>query len=236
MFNVKEIWFADSVYDHNGCSSLLFKRCKCTGFPGFEFREEVTSVIDLTQDLAQIWKNMKKSSCRYSISKAERDGVIIKQNNNFDEFYEIYKPHVKKTKYQRLLEDKSQLRASGTLFTAEYDGEILVGHIYIEDQDHIVYYRGASKIIDDDKTLRTLKGNASHLIHWEAIKYAKAKGIKEFDMGGLATDSINAFKESFGGNRVCYSTYKKDYNISYKMAVDLGKNIVRALKYIKLIN
>jgi len=66
-----------------------------------------------------------------------------------------------------------------TLFTAVFDGKILGGHIYIEDKDHMVYFRGAS-IITKDKQLNTLKGNASRLLHWEAMKYAKEKEIKEF--------------------------------------------------------
>jgi lipid II:glycine glycyltransferase (peptidoglycan interpeptide bridge formation enzyme) len=229
IFDTKQIWFSDSVYDIEGCSRVTFRRCKGTGLPGFKFYEEVTPIIDLTQDLVEIWKNMKKDSCRNSIRRAERGGVIIKRNVNVDEFYDLYKAHVKKTKYLRFLEDKSELRASGTLFTAEYNGEVLLGNIYIEDQNHIVYYRGASKIIDDDKTLRTLKGNASHLIQWEAMKYAKTKGIKEFDMGGLWTDSINEFKNSFGGKRVCYPAYCKRYGILYKTASNLGRTVFRYL-------
>lgn len=53
------------------------------------------------------------------------------------------------------------------------------------------------------------------MIIWEAMKYAKEKGIKELDMGGLFTDSLNSFKESFGGKRVTYYAYSKNYGLSY---------------------
>ena len=224
LFKVKEIWFSDRLYDDNdGHSQIAFRRCgPQVDNSGFNCKEEVTSVIDLTKDLTDIWSNMKKDSCRNSIRRAEKAGIVIDRNQGFDEFYSIYKEHVRSKKYLRFAEDESILSNCGTLFTAVYDGEILGGHLYIEDKDHILYYRGATKTAND-KQLNTLKGNASRLIHWEAIKYAKEKGIKEFDMGGLYTDSINAMKESFGGKRVTYYAYWKDYNILFKMAVSTGQ-------------
>jgi lipid II:glycine glycyltransferase (peptidoglycan interpeptide bridge formation enzyme) len=108
-----------------------------------------------------------------------------------------------------------------------YNGEVLGGNIFAEDQDHILGHTSASKIIDNDKQLNTLKGNATHLITWVAMKYAKEKGIKEFDMGGLFTNSLNSFKESFGGKRVTYYAYYKDYDTSYKLAANVGLLLYR---------
>jgi lipid II:glycine glycyltransferase (peptidoglycan interpeptide bridge formation enzyme) len=227
IFDIKEIWFSNSLYDIDRCSMIAFKRCPLN-LPnnGFHCAEELTSVIDLRQDLENIWQNMKKDSCRHSITRAIKHDVEIKWNKNLDEFYEIYKAHLKRKKYLRIPDDKSVFEKYGTLITAELDGEILAGRLYIEDDDHIVSYRGASRIFDNDKSKRTLEGNASHLIHWEAIKYAKAKGIKEFDMGGLWTDSINAMKESFGGRRVSYCAYWKDYSSLYKLTTSAADRIL----------
>ena len=85
-----------------------------------------------------------------------------------------------------------------------------------------------------DKEKATLIGNASHLIHWEAMKYAKNKGIKEFDMGGLIAGEGNdypghsrdAFKESFGGKRVIRYTYQRHYTLSGKLYA-LGQGLRR---------
>jgi len=41
-------------------------------------------------------------------------------------------------------------------------------------------------------------------------------------MGGLYTDSINAMKESFGGERVTYYAYYKYYNKLYKLATRIS--------------
>ena len=227
-FRTKEIWFSDHLFDDNdGYSLINFRRCEPQiDHKGFNCKEEVTSVIDLTKDLENIWSNMKKDSCRNSIRRAEKAGIVINQNQGHDEFYNIYKEHVKCTGYLRFAEDKSILSMRGTLFTAVYDGKMLGGHFYIEDADHLLYYRGAT-IITNDKQLNTLKGNASRLLHWEAIKYAKAKGIREFDLGGLYSDSINAMKESFGGNRVTYYNYWKFYDTLCKMAVFTAQLLIR---------
>lgn len=227
IFNVAEIWFSDHIYDVEGYSHVMFRRCEPQEkYSGFNCEEEITSVIDLTSDLDTIWKNMKGNS-RRSIKKAEKAGVIIKRNQNYDEFYEIYRIHLKRKKYHVVPYHKPSLKTAGTLFTAEFNGEVLGGNIYIEDQDHMLLRTAATKIIDNDKCLNTLKGNASHLIHWEAMKYAKEKGIKEFDMGGLYTDSINLFKESFGGKRVSYYAYSKDYDTSYKLAASVGRQLYK---------
>jgi lipid II:glycine glycyltransferase (peptidoglycan interpeptide bridge formation enzyme) len=217
IYSSLEVWYSDSISDINGYSHVNFRRVKSKkDILGFNRREEVTSVIDLTQELDVIWKNMKKS-CRNSISRAERNNVKIEMNQNFDEFYNIYKQHLRRKRYCMHVDDLPFLKNIGILFTAEYKGEVLGGHIYIKDQEHILFSRGATKILHDDKSKRTLIGNASHLINWEAMKYAKANGIREFDMGGLYTDSINAFKESFGGSRVSYYSYEKFYSECYRM-------------------
>ena len=223
IFNIKEIWFSDSIYETHGCSALLFKRCPHQlQHDGFTTNEQVTSVIDLTQDLDCLWTNMKKDSCRNSVRRALKTGIKIKQDQNWDEFHEIYKDHLSQKRYLRMPENKSIMMKYGTLFTAEYEGEVIGGHHYIFDQEHILYRTGATKIVEKNNPRRTLIGNASHLIHWEAIKYAKGKGIKEFDLGGLFTDSINAMKESFGGKRVLYHDYWKVYDPLFKVANSLG--------------
>jgi lipid II:glycine glycyltransferase (peptidoglycan interpeptide bridge formation enzyme) len=83
---------------------------------------------------------------------------------------------------------------------------------------------GASKrLIDSDRA--TLIGNANKLLVWEAIKYAKGKGLREFDFGGyqvgdryLQLVGYSAFKKSFGGDLVERYEYRKYYLKIYKLA------------------
>ncbi|NQE54743.1 hypothetical protein C5S29_14225 [ANME-1 cluster archaeon GoMg3.2] len=108
----------------------------------------------------------------------------------------------------------------------EFDGEIIGGQFYLEDENNIRWLVGASKRLEVDRNQATLIGNANRLVIWQAIQYAKEKGIKEFDMGGYYTreakdvqkERINAFKKSFGGELVTHYIYHKDYSRIYKIA------------------
>ena len=89
VFTIKEIWFSVYPFDVNGCHMATFMDCKNkTAANGFEREEFTTLVIDLTRDLDEIWENMN-SSCRYKINRVRRDGVKIKINDNYKEFYEL---------------------------------------------------------------------------------------------------------------------------------------------------
>lgn len=224
IFKIKEIWFSDYPFDVNGCHMVTFMDCKNKiEANGFEIEEFTTLVIDLTQDLDKIWKNMN-SSCRYKINRVKRDGIKIKINDNYEEFYELNRSF---RKNKRLPEDNMEIdlmKKCGSLFVAECNGEIIAGQFYLQDENNIRLLLGASKRLEVDKEKTALIGRANRLITWEAINYAKSKGVKEFDMGGYHTgktndeqrEKINVFKESFGGKLVAHHTYHKYYSKTFK--------------------
>lgn len=227
LFKIEDIWWADEPFDVNDCDGVTFHACKNkVDIEGFSCEEFTTLIIDLTQDLDVIWKNMNKSSCRYAINRAKRDGVKIKLNQNFDEFYRIYCSFRKKKKLALGYLKLEIMKKYGTLFVSEFDGEILGGQLYLEDDNNMRWLIAASKRLEVGKEKATLIGNANRLIIWEAINYAKKKGIKEFDMGGVYLGNnkndpryaINFFKQSFGGELVTHYIYRKDYSLTYKLA------------------
>ncbi len=226
IFRTKQIWFSDSVYDVEGYANVRFSGCKSKLYgEGFKCKEGYTSVIDLTQGLDEIWGDMEPKSCRYAIRRAARDSVKITINQDYEEFYQIYKSFSKQRGLPGL-EKLDTIKKYGTLFTAQFNGEILGGHVYLHDADTIMYWLAATKRLGEDRERRSLIGNASHLLHWEAIQYAKEKGFKEFDMGSLfAKDgkdypgySIDAFKRGFGGKVISRYQYSKDYSKIYTIA------------------
>lgn len=223
-FKIKEIWFAEQPYNIENCDSIFFKSCKNkVDVEGFICEEHATLVIDLTKDLEEIWKNMDKSSCRYAVNRAIRDVVKISINKNQSEFIKIYKAFRKSKKQSnlisRLYNPELELIKSnyGLYFTAEHNGNILGGIYLLEDKNTIRWIVGASKRLESNKTLI---GNANKLLIWEAIKYAKNKGLKEFDFGGYSLTAekgserygINKFKKSFGGELGMKYFYQKDYS------------------------
>lgn len=224
IFRIKEIWFSDYPFDVRGFVSVFFIDCKNeVNTPGFIREKSDTLIIDLTQDLDTIFKNMNKA-CRYDIRRSEKEGFNIKMNQNYGEFYNLNQSFRKSKKAPLDFTEIEFMKKYGTLFIAELNGEILVGNFYLEDEKNIRYRIGASKRLEVNNEKAALIGRASKLMQWEAIKYAKAKGIKEFDFGGYYTgaigdkqrEGINIFKKSFGGKLVTHYIYRKDYSRIYK--------------------
>jgi lipid II:glycine glycyltransferase (peptidoglycan interpeptide bridge formation enzyme) len=163
---------------------------------------------------------MSKDRCRRGIKHAEKNGVKIKLNQNYEDFYEINSLFRKQKGLDAYYEPIEFMKKYGTLIVAEFDGEILLGHLFLEDKNNIRALIHASKRFEVDKEKANFIANANRLSIWYAIKYAKDKGIKEYDMGGYYTgekkdiqkENINIFKKSFGGRLVTHYIYEKDYS------------------------
>ncbi|MGB9212959.1 MAG: GNAT family N-acetyltransferase [Halobacteriota archaeon] len=131
-------------------------------------------------------------------------------------------------------EKTSVLKRSGPLFIAEYDGDILCGHACFADGHTILGRLAASKrLVDRDRA--SLIGNANKLLVWETIKYAKAKGLREFDLGryyvkdgDLQEVGYSAWKKGFGGDLVERYDYTKYYSKIYELAL-MGANRLHRL-------
>jgi len=236
MFKQREVHFSNQPHDIKNCDYVKFQYCKKrVDIDGFKRKEEVTSVIDLTQDLDAIWNNFDKKSTKYGIRRAEREGIIIRKNEKYEEFLEMYNSFLKQIGIKSFLEifgiknlNVNDLKKYGTLIVAEYDGEVIAGSLYLEDESHIEAWIGGSKRLESDNKMKILSACANRLIDWEVIKYAKEKGIKEFDLGGLwpeeeankdvSKKGINSFKLSFGGKTVTRYSYEKTYSKTYRLA------------------
>ena len=236
------IYFSDHPKDIEDCDAVRYPFCKNkVDEDGFSRSEALTSTIDLTQDLETIWDKIDRKSTRYSINKAYKYQIEVKKNSNYEDFFNLYKEFVAIKGFGSLFDVGIQklktIEKWGTLFTSEYKGELLGGHLYLEDNDNILLWISASKRLTVDKDKARLIGHANRLVHWEAIKYAKKRGIREFNWGGLWPEecakndnekrAINSFKLSFGGDIVTSYTYNKFYSKSYKALHQLYKKMVR---------
>ena len=238
-FDIKEVYFSDYPFDVEGCDYLKFLFCKNKAeIDGFTHQKKFTLIVDLTQDLDTIWCNIKKR-CRDYIKHAQnkhvqKDDIEININKHYNDFYKINVSQIKSMgRYLRLRLDIPKIdimKRYGTLFTMQHDNEILVGHVYLEDENHILLWHSASKRFQL-KEKEKLISASSRLLHWEAIKYAKQKGLAIFDFGGLWTEEeaeknnskkgINFFKLQFGGEKVTRHFYYKIYSKTLKLAYNL---------------
>ena len=235
-YTIKEIHFSDYPYDIDGCDYLSFQYCKNkVDAEGFTCKKELTSVIDLTQNLDKIWQAMNNKSARYRIKRAEREGIKVFINEDYGEFFQLYRFFMKKRGLKSFFDifgvgriPFESLKKYGTLFTAKHEGELLAGTIYLVDDSNIKSWIGVSNRFNIDPAKAMMTSGADRLIDWEAIKYAKQRGLKEFDMGGLWPEEetekdeqkkgINTYKLGMGGKVTsCYS-YQKIYSNSYRLA------------------
>jgi len=233
MFDVKkygfvhrEIWFADYPIDIKGVHSIAFMACKKkVNLNDFRRQPFTTLVIDLTQDLDYIWRHFDRKSCKYMINRAIKERVQIKLNADWDEFYMLERNFRQKKGLPIASPIPDEIKGRGAvLLTAYLNGELVAGQLYLKDDTHMRWLRAASKRLEVNRKKAILIGCANRLLIWEAIKYAKEKGIKEFDMGGYyigppneELEKINIFKKSFGGTIVTKYNYFKYYSTIYAL-------------------
>lgn len=226
-FKTKTIWFSEGPFDVSDYDRVVFHACtKNVDVEGFYKQEFTTSIIDLTQDLDTIWKNMSKSSCRSAINRAEREGIDILVNQEYEAFFDINEKFRMAKGLPSYNVDIDFMKNYGTLFISMIEGTILGGQLYLNDGNHMRWLLGASKRLEATDNMQSLISAANRLKIWEAIQYAKNAGIGEFDMGGYYTgkkadpqkEGINIFKRSFGGDIVTHYIYEKDYSIAYTLA------------------
>ncbi|MFH1255407.1 MAG: glycosyltransferase [bacterium] len=206
-------WFADP-FDVKKTAMANFFSYNKVDAEGFRRKDGLTSIIDLRQDLDAIYSKMRNNFIIKQIKKGERNGVIVKRDNNFREFKKIYNIF---RKSKNLLKDNfAVFEKNCLLFSAYYDNKMIAGGIFVSDNRNIRALVLASLRNQSQAREREIIGQANRMVIWEAIKYAKNTGHELFDLGGISPEtkdkgeiSLAEFKESFGGERKeCYYYHK----------------------------
>jgi lipid II:glycine glycyltransferase (peptidoglycan interpeptide bridge formation enzyme) len=228
---VADVYLSDGPVDVEGCASVTFYWCpQKVDAPGFEREEAPTAVIDLTRGLEEVWSGIDRTG-RKKINQAEKEGIKVSLSDRFEEFWEMNLAFIKQKNYgYRMgigLPPLQQLREKGTLLIAERDGQLLTGHVHLEDGRRMVGLVSASKRFEDAE-MSKLVGKANRLVYWEKLKRGKEKGLSELDLAGIVPDhdlakdpslaSLNEFKLSLGAGRVMRYNYRRRYSKLYDLA------------------
>jgi lipid II:glycine glycyltransferase (peptidoglycan interpeptide bridge formation enzyme) len=161
-----------------------------------------TLIIDISDDESQILGRMKQKT-RYNINLAMKKNVIVKPRSDLDSFYHLMEITGQRdqfgihssTYYQRAY-DLFHIHDQCQLLVAEYEGIPLSALMVFVYGTRAWYFYGASS-----NSNRDLMPN--YLLQWEAIRWAKSKSCKEYDLWGipdadLATLEANYNKLSTG--------------------------------------
>lgn len=193
------------------------KILKKSGFkPAFEeVQPRHRQWVDITTTIEEILKQMKPKG-RYNIKVAEKHNIKITPSTpntiekDLAKFYSLYQETASrdnfttrpKSYFKTLLENLYQNNL-GQLYVATYNNQPVAGAIITFYKDYALYIYGASS----SSHRNTM---APYLIHWQAIKDAKEKGCKIYDLLAIAPENItthkhvglNQFKKQFGGESI----------------------------------
>lgn len=143
-----------------------------------------TIVVDLTADLATISARLKPK-WRYNIGLAQRRGVTVRAAGLADvpAWYRLMQitgrrdgfPLHPEAYYRQFL---SLLGPAARLLLAEHQGVLLAGIAVTAFGPQAIYMYGASG--DEHRNLMP-----NHLLQWEAIRWAKDAGCREYDLWGI---------------------------------------------------
>lgn len=173
---------------------------------GYVRQPRKSLVVNLQGGADHVWKSFA-GRARNMVRKAEKNGVVVRaikpEKSDVERYYRMLAetfnrqglrpPHPISFFYAicRYLMPKAMIQ----FYTAEKQGRLISGAIFLVYQDRMMYLSGTSNE-------EGLKSAASSLIQWEAMKDAMQSGIEEYDLGGVGKERIDKFKESFGGQPV----------------------------------
>lgn len=163
-----------------------------------------TNIINLSNSEEEIFNKMHPKG-RYNIRLATKKGIIIQEETDIFNFYQILKETAERDKfYLNSFEYyESMLRTLGKhakLFMAYAQNVPVAGMLNTYFKNTATYYYGASS-----SAHRNLM--APYLLQWHAIKDAKLNGYEYYDFLGVADPSnpkdllkgVTYFKQKFGG-------------------------------------
>jgi len=177
-----------------------------------EIQPEFRQILNVSRSEKDILAQMKQKG-RYNIKIAQRHGVVVEPSLNIDDFYSLFKETAARDGFQvrpkqyftKLFET---LGDKAVLLVAKHENKVLAAGIFTFYEEIASYLYGASG--NEHRELM-----APYLLHWEAIKLAKARDCQVYDLLAVAPfgakpdkklvqkyAGITRFKEQFGGQQI----------------------------------
>lgn len=189
-------------------SKKLFAKYKFVNAPT-HLHAELTSQLDLSKPEDELMSGMRKAT-RYEIRKAISQNISITQETDpslIKKFYDLqiltskrqgFVPFSYKFLYEQFRIFSESKKA--LLYSVYYKNKLLAQAFIIFYGVEAVYHYGAST--DEGR-----KYPGAYLIQWEAIKEAKRRRMKRYNLWGVSPEGqkshrfygVSIFKRGFGG-------------------------------------
>ncbi|WP_242343901.1 lipid II:glycine glycyltransferase FemX [Anaeromyxobacter terrae] len=163
--------------------------------------------LNLEPDEAQLLAQME-SRTRYAIRKAEEAGVDVRagaDRNLLDDFCALYRQTCARAGISAMpVHLMAAMVETGiaSIYVSYSQGDPVSGALMLRHGESAWYLLGGSR--------RGVKHTGAELLHWTAIREAKAAGVRTYDFQGIPSNPDKAhplygvylFKRGFGGERI----------------------------------
>jgi peptidoglycan pentaglycine glycine transferase (the first glycine) len=172
-----------------------------TDFPGFKIspyniQPPNTIILDITESEASLLQNMRQKT-RYNINLAEKKEVTVFTWKNIPAFHQMLTTTGKRDRfavhslkyYQHLYE---LLFPAGLceLFVALYMDQPLAAIMVFTRGSRAWYVYGASNDLERNRM-------PAYLLQWEAIRWAKKRGCRDYDLWGIPDETAETLEANF---------------------------------------
>ncbi|MBR3233809.1 peptidoglycan bridge formation glycyltransferase FemA/FemB family protein [Candidatus Saccharibacteria bacterium] len=175
---------------------------------------EYAAILDLNKSEEEIIKGMHRR-IRYAVNNARNKGFVIEKSQDpkdIHEFYQIELQTAKRQEFVAFSEDflTKQFAAfaehdEAVLYTAKYEGQILA-------QNFMIFYGNEASYHYAVSTELGTKMSGSPILHVEAMRDARKRGIKRYNLWGIVGENeknhrfygVSFFKRGFGGDELKY--------------------------------
>jgi lipid II:glycine glycyltransferase (peptidoglycan interpeptide bridge formation enzyme) len=190
--------------DPDGTLAAAFKRAGWRRAP--EINPRTTRILDIGRPEDEVWNEIHRK-WRQSITKAGRDGTTVVPGapERLSEFHAIHVrsmeraalPYRTEQTYRNLWNAFAPSGHADLLFAEAPDGETLATIL-------LIGWGPTTNDLYGGMTDPGAKRRSNYLIKWHAIQRARELGYTRYDLWGLPTPAVAAFKEGWGGRQVEY--------------------------------
>jgi lipid II:glycine glycyltransferase (peptidoglycan interpeptide bridge formation enzyme) len=155
-----------------------------------------TLIVDLEGSAEEILARMKQKT-RYNLRLAEKKGVTVHAWDDIESFHTMMlltgerdRFGVHSHQYYQRAYDLLRPKEMGELLVAEYQGKALAALFVARNGNRAYYLYGASTAAERNRM-------PTYLLQWEAMKWAKARGCREYDLWGVPDENEATLEADF---------------------------------------
>jgi peptidoglycan pentaglycine glycine transferase (the first glycine) len=180
-----------------------------------------TLVVDLEGEEEELLARMHQKT-RYNVRLAERKGVHVSSWQDLEAFGKMMRETAQRDSfgahmpsYYKCAYDLFHPSGACELFVAEYDGMPLAALMAFTNGSRAWYFYGASTSLERNRM-------PTYLLQWEAMKWARERGCREYDLWGVPDEEHQILEEEFPKR-------KDDLWGVYRFKRGFGGNLIRSI-------